>query len=155
METCSLNNDFEEYDEVTFSVVGPHNIHLSGFFYGEKPDSDYDDYESDSDMERSLEAEEMNSEDDSDFAFDEAGDVTDNEMDIMPNSGELAVGNIVRRVLHIIREEDLSLTTTSIGGLSLQALSDDEDTVDRDDRPVLSAAAVAAAARSNLRPPSL
>lgn len=68
---------------------------------------------------------------------------------------ELAVGNIVRRVLHIIREEDLSLTTASIGGLNLQALSDDEDNVDRDDQPVLSAAAVAAAARSTLRPPAL
>lgn len=87
METCSLNIEFEEYDEVTFSVEGPHSIHLSGFFYGEKPDSDEDDYESDSDMEGSLEAEEMNSEDDSDFAFDEADDLTDNEMDMMPNSG--------------------------------------------------------------------
>lgn len=38
-------------------------------------------------MEHSLEAEEMNSEDDSDFAFDEADDVTDNEMDMMPKSG--------------------------------------------------------------------
>ncbi|KAI3688651.1 hypothetical protein L2E82_46382 [Cichorium intybus] len=79
METCSLNIDFEEYDEVTFSVEGPHNIHLSGFFYGEKQDSDYDHYECDSDMERSVEPEEMNSEDDSDF--------TDNEMDMMHNSG--------------------------------------------------------------------
>ncbi|GKA13138.1 translation initiation factor eIF-2B subunit beta, partial [Tanacetum coccineum] len=70
-------------------------------------------------------------------------------------AGELAVGNIVRRVLHIIREEDLSLTTASIGGLNLQALSDDEDNVDQDDQPVLSAAAVAAAARSTLRPPAL
>lgn len=87
METCSLNIEFEEYHEVTFSVEGPHSIHLSGFFYGEKPDSDEDDYESDSDMEGSLEAEEMNSEDDSDFAFDEADDLTDNEMDMMPNSG--------------------------------------------------------------------
>lgn len=42
METCSLNIEFEEYDEVTFSVEGPHTIHLSGFFYGEKPDSDED-----------------------------------------------------------------------------------------------------------------
>ncbi|CAK9145461.1 unnamed protein product [Ilex paraguariensis] len=69
--------------------------------------------------------------------------------------GELAVGNIVRRVLHIIREEDLSLTTAAIGGLSLSAVSDDEDDVEQDGHPVLSAAAVAAAARSTLRPPSL
>lgn len=29
----------------------------------------------------------MDSEDDSDFNFDEADDLTDNEMDMMPNSG--------------------------------------------------------------------
>ncbi|KAL2461143.1 NagB/RpiA/CoA transferase-like superfamily protein [Abeliophyllum distichum] len=71
------------------------------------------------------------------------------------NPVELAVGNIVRRVLHIIREEDLSLTTAAVGGLSLSAESDNEDDVDQGDHPALSAAAVAAAARSTLRPPSL
>lgn len=69
---------------------------------------------------------------------------------------ELAVGNIVRRVLHIIREEDLSLATTAMGGLGLSAESDDDDgEMDPEDRPALSAAAVAAAARSSLRAPSL
>lgn len=68
---------------------------------------------------------------------------------------ELAVGNIVRRVLHIIREEDVSLTAAATGGLNISAESDEDDDVDRDDYPVLSAAVVAAAARSTLRPPSL
>ena len=70
---------------------------------------------------------------------------------------ELAVGNIVRRVLHIIREEDLSLTTAAIAGLNLSAASDgdDDDDGERDEHTVLSAAVVAAAARSTLRPPSL
>lgn len=71
------------------------------------------------------------------------------------NIAELAVGNIVRRVLHIIREEDLSLATAAVAGLNLSAVSDDEDDNERGDHPVLSAAAVAAAARSTLRPPSL
>ena len=74
-------------------------------------------------------------------------------MDVM---AELAVGNIVRRVLHIIREEDLSLATAAMAGLNLSAVSDDEDDADQDDHPVISAASVAAAAsRSTLRPPSL
>lgn len=68
---------------------------------------------------------------------------------------EIAVGNIVRRVLHIIREEDISLATDAIAGLGIAAGSDDEDYVEQDDHSVLSAAAVAAAARSTLRPPSL
>lgn len=65
------------------------------------------------------------------------------------------MGNIVRRVLHIIREEDLSLTTAAMAGLNLSTVSDDEDDGEHDNYPVLSAAVVAAAARSTLRPPSL
>ncbi|KAG6421815.1 hypothetical protein SASPL_118372 [Salvia splendens] len=68
---------------------------------------------------------------------------------------ELAVGNVVRRVLHIIREEDLSITNAAVGGLNLASESDDDDGNDEYDHPVLSASAVAAAARSALRPPSL
>ncbi|OMO85763.1 Initiation factor 2B-related protein [Corchorus olitorius] len=56
---------------------------------------------------------------------------------IAANPVELAVGNIVRRVLHIIREEDLSLTTAAMAGLNLSAVSDDEDDTDRDDHPTL------------------
>ncbi|XP_008246064.2 PREDICTED: translation initiation factor eIF-2B subunit beta-like, partial [Prunus mume] len=74
---------------------------------------------------------------------------------IAANPIELAVGNIVRRVLHIIREEDLSLTTAAMAGLNMSTVSDDEDDGERDNHPVLSAAVVAAAARSTLRPPSL
>ncbi|XP_073307574.1 uncharacterized protein [Primulina huaijiensis] len=73
---------------------------------------------------------------------------------VTANPVELAVGNVVRRVLHIIREENLSLTTAAVGGLSLSAESDDEDDA-HDDYPALSATMVAAAARSALRPPSL
>lgn len=68
---------------------------------------------------------------------------------------ELAVGNVVRRVLHIIREEDLSLATAAVGGLGLVNESDEEDDIKQHDDPVLSATAVAAAARNALRPPSL
>uniref|UniRef100_A0A7N0TQ74 Translation initiation factor eIF2B subunit beta n=1 Tax=Kalanchoe fedtschenkoi TaxID=63787 RepID=A0A7N0TQ74_KALFE len=75
---------------------------------------------------------------------------------IAANPVELAVCNVVRRVLHIIREEDISLTTTAIRGLNVAVVSDDDDNNDEaDDHPVLSAAAVAAASRSTLRPPSL
>ncbi|XP_039124578.1 translation initiation factor eIF-2B subunit beta isoform X1 [Dioscorea cayenensis subsp. rotundata] len=74
---------------------------------------------------------------------------------IAANPVELAVGNIVRRVLHIIREEDLSSTTTAMEGLGLSVDSDDDNAGEHEDRPALSAAAVAAAARSALRAPSL
>ncbi|KAJ1391179.1 NagB/RpiA transferase-like [Sesbania bispinosa] len=45
---------------------------------------------------------------------------------IAANPVELAVGNIVRRVLHIIREEDLSLATTAIADLGLSAATVDK-----------------------------
>jgi translation initiation factor eIF-2B subunit beta len=68
---------------------------------------------------------------------------------------ELAVGNIVRRVLHIIKGEDISSTAVGIEGLSVTVDSDDEYDSDHDDRPTLSAAVLAAHARNALRAPSL
>lgn len=73
---------------------------------------------------------------------------------IAANPIELALGNIVRRVLHIIREEDVSLASDSILDSTLD--SDDEDefgNVAR--RSALSAVSVAAATRNTLRAPSL
>ena len=74
---------------------------------------------------------------------------------IAANLVELAVGNIVRRVLHIIREEDLSLTIAAMAGLNLSTVSDDEDDADRDDHPALSADVIVAGSISTLRRPSL
>lgn len=65
------------------------------------------------------------------------------------------MGNIVRRVLHIIREEDLSSSAVSFEGLTVSEKSDDEEDGQRKGGPLLSPAAVAAAARSTLRPRSL
>ncbi|KAK1431575.1 hypothetical protein QVD17_08035 [Tagetes erecta] len=101
METCSLNIEFEEYEEVTFSVEGPHNIHLSGFFFGEKPDSDEEECESDSDEDGSFEGVEIGSGDDSEFDFDDEDDLTDNEMDMFPSN----VSNSGVKIEEIIEDE--------------------------------------------------
>lgn len=45
-ENCPLNLEFEEEDEVIFSVIGAHSIHLSGFFLAGTPDCCRDDDES-------------------------------------------------------------------------------------------------------------
>lgn len=42
IETCALNLEFEEEDEVTFSVQGPHSVHLSGFFFGREEEHEHD-----------------------------------------------------------------------------------------------------------------
>lgn len=33
-ESCQLNLEFEEADEVVFSVIGPRSVHLTGYFMG-------------------------------------------------------------------------------------------------------------------------
>lgn len=33
-ESCQLNLEFEEADEVVFSVIGPQSVHLTGYFLG-------------------------------------------------------------------------------------------------------------------------
>ncbi|KAL5224328.1 hypothetical protein ABZP36_010967 [Zizania latifolia] len=71
---------------------------------------------------------------------------------IAANPVELALGNIVRRVLHIIKEEDISSTAVGIEGLSVTSDSDCEYDSGNDDHPTLSAAVLA---RNALRPPSL
>lgn len=71
---------------------------------------------------------------------------------IAANPIELTVGNVIRRVLHIIREEEASLATKPISGVGNAAESEDED---NDDSASLSATVLAAANRSALRAPSL
>lgn len=50
---------------------------------------------------------------------------------------ELVVGNILRCVLHITREDGLSLTTAVMAGLNLSAEIQDDDDTDPKDHPVL------------------
>jgi FK506-binding nuclear protein len=34
VDSCQLNLEFEETDEVIFSVIGPRSVHLTGYFLG-------------------------------------------------------------------------------------------------------------------------
>ncbi|KAH7278699.1 hypothetical protein KP509_38G053000 [Ceratopteris richardii] len=68
---------------------------------------------------------------------------------------ELAVGNVVRRVLHIIREEEVSIANNTEDEGETTFDSDDNNNSDDDGLPVLSAAVLAAANRNVLRAPSL
>jgi hypothetical protein len=67
----------------------------------------------------------------------------------MHGYAELAVGNIVRRVLRIIRDSDLSL---EVGGLTLVPQGDDGDIVEEDDKPFLLSDAIS---QTTLHQPSL
>ncbi|GER35009.1 peptidyl-prolyl cis-trans isomerase [Striga asiatica] len=46
LENCALNLEFDEGEEATFSIIGSHNVRLSGFFYGDNENQDNleDDY---------------------------------------------------------------------------------------------------------------
>ncbi|XP_073118695.1 peptidyl-prolyl cis-trans isomerase FKBP53 [Henckelia pumila] len=97
IETCALNLEFEEDGEVTFSVNGPHSVHLSGFFYGEDEDQDNigDDYGSDlyegnivgsdsEDEDDSMSYDSIDDEEDDDFIEDDLGMFPPSPI---PNSG--------------------------------------------------------------------
>ncbi|XP_078447977.1 FK506 BINDING PROTEIN 53 [Wolffia australiana] len=47
-ESCSLDLEFEEEDEVVFSVVGPRSVHLTGYFVNESRHNVEDSEDSDS-----------------------------------------------------------------------------------------------------------
>ncbi|KAL6189421.1 hypothetical protein ACLB2K_040810 [Fragaria x ananassa] len=68
---------------------------------------------------------------------------------IAANPVELAVGNIVRRVLRIIRDSDLSL---EVEGLTLVSQGDDGDVVEEDDKPFRLSDAIS---QTIFHPPSL
>lgn len=86
-ESCSLNLEFEEEDEVVFSVIGPRSVHLTGFFLG--PTGDLDNhYEEDSDSygEDIAETEtEPSSDYDSEDEY-EDGFIDDDDLEIYPPS---------------------------------------------------------------------
>lgn len=58
----------------------------------------------------------------------------------------------MKRVLHIIREEDLSAVTSDVGGLYISAETDDEDIAECGYDHVASAAAAVACRRIPHRP---
>ncbi|KAG8381466.1 hypothetical protein BUALT_Bualt06G0124800 [Buddleja alternifolia] len=90
LETCALNLEFDEDDgEVTFSVLGPQSVHLSGFFYGEAEDEGHpcDDCDSDDSYEEGVMV--TDSEDESVYDSedeDEGDDYIDDEFGMYPPS---------------------------------------------------------------------
>ncbi|KAG9145411.1 hypothetical protein Leryth_022910 [Lithospermum erythrorhizon] len=89
VETSPLNLEFEEDDEVTFSVVGPTSVHLSGFYYGENEDDcedrcgldHYDEDISDSEDES-----------DNSIDFDSIDDFSDEDLVVYPTSRKANCG---------------------------------------------------------------
>ncbi|KAK2971744.1 hypothetical protein RJ640_022883, partial [Escallonia rubra] len=110
-ETCPLNLDFEEDDEVRFSVIGPNSIHLSGFFYGESQDdtgTDFgsypfcDSYGEESEDFSSSESEEYDTNDDEDGYIVEEDSMFPSSR--APNSGEFSCFMSVR--IEEIRDDE-------------------------------------------------
>ncbi|KAL5784534.1 hypothetical protein ACOSQ2_006926 [Xanthoceras sorbifolium] len=61
---------------------------------------------------------------------------------IAANPVELAVGNIVRQVLHIIKKEDFSLVTNATGGLKLSAEASDGEIFEEENQQISSTSTV-------------
>ncbi|KAL3341957.1 hypothetical protein AABB24_026130 [Solanum stoloniferum] len=105
LETCPLNLEFEEDEDVTFSVIGSHNVHLSGFFYGESEDCCGDEHGSDYEVGAS----ETDSASDDSFEFnydtedeDEDGSTDDDDFIMYPPS---PITNSGVRIEEILEDE--------------------------------------------------
>ncbi|PIN21085.1 FKBP-type peptidyl-prolyl cis-trans isomerase [Handroanthus impetiginosus] len=97
LENCALNLEFEEDDEVTFSIIGSHSVHLSGFFYGDNEDQDNfgDDYGSDP-YEMGTDSE------DEDDSIDYDSEDEDDDLGLYPSS---PVPNSGVRIEEIVEDE--------------------------------------------------
>ncbi|XP_074291415.1 peptidyl-prolyl cis-trans isomerase FKBP53-like [Silene latifolia] len=98
-ESFSLNLEFDEEDDVTFSVLGPTSIHLSGMFQEAEPEGEYDGDEFDSDpfgegiAETDSEDSEFESEDDSEDDLDD-----DDDMPLYPPSTARKSGVVIEEI---------------------------------------------------------
>ncbi|KAL0317705.1 UNVERIFIED_CONTAM: Peptidyl-prolyl cis-trans isomerase FKBP53 [Sesamum angustifolium] len=107
LETCALNLEFEEDDEVTFEIVGPHSVHLTGFFYGDNEDQDNEGDAYGSDLyEEDIMGTDSEDEDDS-ISYDsededEEDNYTDDDFGMYPSS---AVPNSGVRIEEIVDDE--------------------------------------------------
>ncbi|KAG5558434.1 hypothetical protein RHGRI_008389 [Rhododendron griersonianum] len=99
-ENCPLNLEFEEEDEVIFSVIGPHSIHLSGFFLAGTPDCCRDDDESDSYGEDIAGTESDESTDyDIEDEYDDDNDFIVEDLDMYPPSPVPNSGVVIEEIL--------------------------------------------------------
>lgn len=103
LETCPLNLEFEEDDDVTFSVVGSHSVHLSGFFYRESEDCCGDEHGSD--YEEGASETDSASDDSFEFNYDtedEDGSTDDDDFSMYPPS---PIPNSGVRIEEILEDE--------------------------------------------------
>ncbi|CAH9059710.1 unnamed protein product [Cuscuta epithymum] len=102
LETCPLNIEFDDEDEVTFSVKGNHHVHLSGFFLSECGDCDEDAYGSDAYEDGYAESD--SGADDS-FYDSEEDEFEDSDIDMYPSS---PVPNSGVRIEEIVEDKNLT-----------------------------------------------
>ncbi|KAL3647436.1 hypothetical protein CASFOL_008404 [Castilleja foliolosa] len=116
LENCQLNLEFEEDDEVIFSIIGSHSVHLSGFFYEEDEDDQGHGCGSDH-CDEDVMVSDSEDEDDSIYDSedeDEDVDYSDDGFDVYPPSH---VPNSGVRIEEIVDEEK----PTNVNGLSKRA----------------------------------
>ncbi|XP_043715713.1 peptidyl-prolyl cis-trans isomerase FKBP53 isoform X2 [Telopea speciosissima] len=91
-ESCSLDLEFEEDEDVVFSVIGPHSVHLSGFYLGNGQDScghvdDSDSYGEDIDETETEESTDYDTGDEFEDDFIDDSDLEAYPSSPVPNSG--------------------------------------------------------------------
>ncbi|GMH19707.1 hypothetical protein Nepgr_021548 [Nepenthes gracilis] len=97
-ESCSLKLEFEEEEDVKFSVIGATSIHLAGIIQSSGKEYDQDDYEPDSYGEHIAETETEESSDyDSEDALED--DFFHDDMDMFPSSPMRSSGVVIEEIV--------------------------------------------------------
>ncbi|KAF6168819.1 hypothetical protein GIB67_042126 [Kingdonia uniflora] len=139
-ESCSLNIELEEAEDVVFSVLGPRSVNLIGYYLGNGQEFNHDGSDTESYGEDIDE-----SESGSDYAEDEFSDeyeedfIDDDGIEMFPDSPRRNSGVVIEEIL-----DDGDQPAKANGGskrlkkkyqISDSADDDDEEILDNDDQP--------------------
>ncbi|XP_068669837.1 peptidyl-prolyl cis-trans isomerase FKBP53-like isoform X2 [Aristolochia californica] len=115
VESCSLSLEFEEEEEVNFSVDGPRSVHLTGFYFGPDNAVNQDSDDSDSyieDMETGQSSE-YDTEDEEEYEGDFHDEVDDDDFEMFPPSPRPRSGVVIEEIHD--EEKPVSGDTTQKG----------------------------------------
>ncbi|KAL6007971.1 hypothetical protein ACLOJK_033476 [Asimina triloba] len=132
-ESCPLQLEFEEEDEVVFSVDGPRSVHLTGYYLGpsggfDQEDDDADSYGVDLSEAETDDSTDYDNEDEYDVDF-----VDDSDFEIFPSSAQPTSGVRIEEIMDDEKAENGNSTKKYTKKVNQLSEPDEEDDDDDDD----------------------
>ncbi|XP_057952747.1 peptidyl-prolyl cis-trans isomerase FKBP53 [Malania oleifera] len=128
IESCPLHLEFEDDDEVTFSVIGPRSVHLSGFSVSNDQDFDGDDdpFGEDIAETETEESTEYDTEDEYEDDF-----IDDDDIEMFPPSPVPNSGVLIEEILDDEKPANGNAKSKPLVKKSHSKESDDDDYLQR------------------------